>query len=186
MNKYITLIILIIALLTGAFTFIWYKQKPLERDIKIKDTDIHIETSYNVKYKIIRLNIVLDEVIEEWQINSIGEITNIKLECETQDKTVKKEYEFNEVKLAKGKKPDASIILENSSLTDYLMVKDLLKGDIKIESSKYISLDTKERDELQKEYYNKQKIKEEESKPQPKAQPRRAKGDSFFDTLFDF
>ena len=160
------------------------QKAPLDRTVQFSDTDVHIETSYNDKYGISRLDITIDEIVEDWQIKAIGEDTTfIKLECETKDKTIKKDYEFWNVKLNKGEKIKGSLIFENSTQKDYVMMKDLLSGDLKIENSEYLSLDTKERDKLQQDYYKKEQNKTNKIKQipvKPKNNP------SFFNNLFDF
>ena len=69
------------------------QKAPLDRTAQFSDTDVHIETSYNDKYGISRLDITIDEIVEDWRIKGIGEDTTfIKVECETKDKTIKKDY----------------------------------------------------------------------------------------------
>lgn len=160
------------------------QKAPLDRTVQFSDTDVHIETSYNDKYGISRLDITIDEIVEDWQIKAIGEDTTfIKLECETKDKTIKKDYEFWNVKLNKGEKIKGSLIFENSTQKDYVMMKDLLSGDLKIENSEYLSLDTKERDKLQQDYYKKEQNKTNKIKQIP-VKPNN--NSSFFNNLFDF
>ena len=160
------------------------RKAPLDRTVQFSDTDVHIETSYNDKYGISRLDITIDEIVEDWQIKAIGEDTTfIKLECETKDKTIKKDYEFWNVKLNKGEKIKGSLIFENSTQKDYVMMKDLLSGDLKIENSEYLSLDTKERDKLQQDYYKKEQNKTNKIKQIP-VKPNN--NPSFFNNLFDF
>jgi hypothetical protein len=160
------------------------QKAPLDRTVQFSDTDVHIETSYNDKYGISRLDITIDEIVEDWQIKAIGEDTTfIKLECETKDKTIKKDYEFWNVKLNKGEKIKCSLIFENSTQKDYVMMKDLLSGDLKIENSEYLSLDTKERDKLQQDYYKKEQNKTNKIKQIP-VKPNN--NPSFFNNLFDF
>lgn len=180
-----SLLAVIIMVVSGYFYVINTQQKaPLDRIVKLKDTDLYIATSYNDKYGIARLDITIDETIEDWQIKAIGNnLTYIKLECETKDRTIKKDYEFPNVELNKGEKIKGSLILENFSQKDYVMLKDLLSGEVKIENSEYLSLDTKERDRLQQEYYKKEQKKSAKPKPAP---ARRMSSPSFFDTLFDF
>ena len=180
-----SLLAVIMMVVFGYFYVINTQQKaPLDRTVKLEDTDLHIATSYNDKYGIARLDITIDETIEDWQIKAIGQnLTYIKLECETKDRTIKKDYEFTDVELNKGEKIKGSLILENFSKKDYVMMKDLLSGEVKIENSKYLSLDTRERDRLQQEYYKKEQKKSAKTKPAP---ARRPSNPSFFDTLFDF
>ena len=160
------------------------QKAPLDRTVQFSDIDVHIETSYNDKYGISRLDITIDEIVEDWQIKAIGEDTTfIKLECETKDKTIKKDYEFWNVKLNKGEKIKGSLIFENSTQKDYVMMKDLLSGDLKIENSEYLSLDTKERDKLQQDYYKKEQNKTNKIKQIP-VKPNN--NPSFFNNLFDF
>ena len=160
------------------------QKAPLDRTVQFSDTDVHIETSYNDKYGISRLDITIDEIVEDWQIKAIGEDTTfIKLECETKDKTIKKDYEFWNVKLNKGEKIKGSLIFENSTQKDYVMMKDLLSGDLKIENSEYLSLDTKERDKLQQDYYKREQNKTNKIKQIP-VKPNN--NPSFFNNLFDF
>ena len=160
------------------------QKAPLDRTVQFSDTDVHIETSYNDKYGISRLDITIDEIVEDWQIKAIGEDTTfIKLECETKDKTIKKDYEFWNVKLNKGEKIKGSLIFENSTQKDYVMMKDLLSGDLKIENSEYLSMDTKERDKLQQDYYKREQNKTNKIKQIP-VKPNN--NPSFFNNLFDF
>lgn len=160
------------------------QKAPLDRTVQFSDTDVHIETSYNDKYGISRLDITIDEIVEDWQIKAIGEDTTfIKLECETKDKTIKKDYEFWNVKLNKGEKIKGSLIFENSTQKDYVMMKDLLSGNLKIENSEYLSMDTKERDKLQQDYYKKEQNKTNKIKQIP-VKPNN--NPSFFNNLFDF
>ena len=160
------------------------QKAPLDRTVQFSDIDVHIETSYNDKYGISRLDITIDEIVEDWQIKAIGEDTTfIKLECETKDKTIKKDYEFWNVKLNKGEKIKGSLIFENSTQKDYVMMKDLLSGDLNIENSEYLSLDTKERDKLQQDYYKKEQNKTNKIKQIP-VKPNN--NPSFFNNLFDF
>ena len=178
----IFIFIVFASIIFGYFYFINNQQKaPYNRTVKINDTDTYIETSYNDKYDITRLDITIDEIIEDWQIKAIGnDKTDIKLECETQDKTVKKEYDFKDIPLNKGEKIKGNLIFENSTIKDYAMLKDLLNGKINIEIfQQYLSLDTKERDNLQQKYYNKEQVTKE-------TPIRRNRPSSFFDTLFDF
>ena len=62
-------------------------------------------------------------------------------------------------------------------------MKDLLSGDLKIENSEYLSLDTKERDKLQQDYYKKEQNKTNKIKQIP-VKPNN--NPSFFNNLFDF
>ena len=171
------------------------KQKaPYEKILKTDGTDVKIETSYNDKYGIVRLNLIIDEVVEDWQIQSIDDDkTYINMICETKDKTVKKEYYFADVSLIKGEKIKATLVMEDSSLKDYIMLKDLLNGEIKLDISDYLTLDTDKRANLQQEFYDKQieeKEKEKEAekaKTQQKAPTRTAPASSsFLDNLFNF
>ena len=174
----------IFAIFSYFYMTITQQKAPLDRTVQFSDTDVHIETSYNDKYGISRLDITIDEIVEDWQIKAIGEDTTfIKLECETKDKTIKKDYEFWNVKLNKGEKIKGSLIFENSTQKDYVMMKDLLSGDLKIENSEYLSLDTKERDKLQQDYYKKEQNKTNKIKQIP-VKPNN--NPSFFNNLFDF
>ena len=158
------------------------QKAPLDRTVQFSDTDVHIETSYNDKYGISRLDITIDEIVEDWQIKAIGEDTTF-IKLEKKDKTIKKDYEFWNVKLNKGEKIKGSLIFENSTQKDYVMMKDLLSGDLKIENSEYLSLDTKERDKLQQDYYKKEQNKTNKIKQIP-VKPNN--NPSFFNNLFDF
>ena len=91
----LSVILFVILLCGGGFYVYNAKQKsPFERTYKISDTDIYIKTTYNDKYNIGRLDITINEPVEDWQIKSIGyNTTDIVLECETTDKSIKKDYE---------------------------------------------------------------------------------------------
>lgn len=104
--------VLIFAFGIGIYLYNLSLQKsPFERINKIYDTNTHIETSYNSKYNIARLDITIDETVEDWQIKALGgNQIELNLECETKDKTVKKDYYFYDVILTKGEKIKASLI----------------------------------------------------------------------------
>ncbi|MCM1338458.1 MAG: hypothetical protein NC191_02165 [Muribaculaceae bacterium] len=189
LNKSLLIIssLVIFGIILGSAGFYVYNEKqksPLERTYKISNTDVHIKTVYNNKYNTGRLDITIDEPIEDWQIKAIGyDETYITLECETADKTVKKEYIITDIPLIKGEKITGNLIFENLALKDYAMMKELLSGDITIETPKYLTLDLKERDNLQQEFYKNEQnkiIKAQNKAAAPK------NNSSFFNTLFDF
>lgn len=180
---------ILLMILAGLYIYFEKVKSPFVKDYKIDNTDIKIETSYNNKYKIIRINVTLDEVIEDWQINSLdAKTTTILLICETNDKTIKKEYELNDVPLVKGEKIKGNLVIENASFNDYSMLKELIKGDVKIGISDYLTLDTKKRDKLQQEYYNKQKsAKIDTNRPiKNSMNAQNNANSSFLNGLFDF
>ena len=179
-------VILFVILLCGGGFYVYNaKQKsPFERTYKISDTDIYIKTTYNDKYNIGRLDITINEPVEDWQIKSIGyNTTDIVLECETTDKSIKKDYEIQDIPLIKGENITGNRIFENLTLKDYVMMKDLLNGEITIDIPKYLTLDTEERDKLQQEFYKKEQDKV--VKKQNRTDPQK-NSPSFFNTLFDF
>ncbi len=51
-----------------------------------------------------------------------------------------------------GKKVEASLSIENAKLKDFVMIKDLLNGEVSIQYPRIISLDSTEREKL-KQYY---------------------------------
>ena len=131
-----------------------------------------------------RLDITINEPVEDWQIKSIGyNTTDIILECETADKSIKKDYEIQDIPLIKGENITGNRIFENLTLKDYVMMKDLLNGEITIDIPKYLTLDTEERDKLQQEFYKKEQDKV--VKKQNRTNPQK-NNPSFFNTLFDF
>lgn len=181
----LSVILFVILLCGGGFYVYNAKQKsPFERTYKISDTDIYIKTTYNDKYNIGRLDITINEPVEDWQIKSIGyNTTDIVLECETTDKSIKKDYEIQDIPLIKGENITGNRIFENLTLKDYVMMKDLLNGEITIDIPKYLTLDTEERDKLQQEFYKKEQDKV--VKKQNRTNPQK-NSPSFFNTLFDF
>ena len=181
----LSVILFVILLCGGGFYVYNVKQKsPFERTYKISDTEVHIKTTYNNKYNIGRVDITINEPVEDWQIKSIGyNTTDIVLECETTDKSIKKDYEIQDIPLIKGENITGNRIFENLTLKDYVMMKDLLNGEITIDIPKYLTLDTEERDKLQQEFYKKEqdKVVKKQNRTNPKKN-----SPSFFNTLFDF
>lgn len=85
--------------------------------------------------------------------------------------------------MIKGENITGNRIFENLTLKDYVMMKDLLNGEITIDIPKYLTLDTEERDELQQKFYKKEQDKV--VKKQNRTNPHK-NSSSFFNTLFDF
>ncbi len=126
---------------------------PYEGSFIFGDTTVIINATYNSKYQIAKIDLTLDEIIEDWQIKiANGNVEEIKLECETSDKTVKKEFKFKNIDLTEGEQIKGSITIESTKLNDFVLIKDLLSGDIMIYTPKIISVDSKEREKL-KQYY---------------------------------
>lgn len=117
------------------------------------DTEVTVNANYNSKYNVIKIDLVADEIIEDWQVKaSEGSVDGIKLECETNDKSIKREFQFDDISLEVGKKVETSLSIENAKLKDFVMVKDLLSGNVSIQYPRIISLDSAERGKL-KQYY---------------------------------
>lgn len=146
-----------IALLAcGALIFILYRNicaMPLEINSTFGDTPITINATYNTRYHVAKIDLTIDEFIEDWQVNlTNGKIEAIKMVCETQDKTVKKEYKFNDIELTEGQQIKGSITADNMNLKDFNLLKELLSGQIEIFTPVIVSLDSSERNKI-KQYY---------------------------------
>ena len=99
-----TVIILTTATIIGTAHFEICKF-PYYGDWVFGDTKITINANYNSKYNVIKINLVADEIIEDWQVNaSGGNAKGIKLVCETSDKSLKREFQFDDISLETGKK----------------------------------------------------------------------------------
>lgn len=127
---------------------------PYEGNFILGDTPITISATYNSRYRIAKINLTIEEVIEDWQVKTAnGTINEIKLECETNDKTVKREFKFKNIDLTEGEQVKGSITIDNTKLKDFVLIKDLLSGDIMLYTPKIISIDSKERDKIKHYYY---------------------------------
>lgn len=147
-----TIIILTIATIIGVAYFEICKS-PYYGGWVFGDTEITVNANYNSKYNVIKIDLVADEIIEDWQVNaSGGSVNGIKLGCETSDKSLKREFQFDDISLETGKKVETSLSIENAKLKDFVMVKDLLNGEVSIQYPRIISLDSTERVKL-KQYY---------------------------------
>ncbi len=151
-NKKI-IIVIIVSLLGIYLVHKWICIMPFERSLVFSDTPATISATYNNKYHIGKINISLEEIVEDWQVNMTnGQIEEIKLKCETKDKTVKKEIIIKKIGLKEGEPITGSITIDNMEVKDFVLIKDLLAGEIILSLPKTISTDRKDREEMQ-EYY---------------------------------
>lgn len=126
---------------------------PFNGNWVFSDTFVTVNARYNVKYNVIKIDLIVDEVIEDWQVKaSNGNVEGISLECETSDKSIKREFKFDDVSLKTDEKIETSISIENAKLKDFLLVKDLLSGEVTIRYPLIISLDNAQREKM-KQYY---------------------------------
>lgn len=157
-SKYRMLKILLInSIIFCGLIFLTYRAiclMPYEGNFILGDTPISINATYNSRYRIAKINLTIEEIIEDWQVNTAnGSINEIKLKCETNDKTVKKEFKFKNIDLTEGGQVKGSITIDNTKLKDFVLIKDLLSGDIMLYTPKIISVDSKERDKMKQYYY---------------------------------
>ena len=148
---------LIVALIiVCGLIFLAYREicaMPFERNDYIGDTSVSVRATYNTKYHVAKIDLTIDEVIEKWQVTlSNGNVSEIKLLCETGDETVKKDFVFKNIPLVEGETIKTSTSFDNMRLNDFLLIKELLSGNVQMISSKIISLDSAEREKL-KQYY---------------------------------
>lgn len=136
--------------------FIVYREicaMPFERDDYLADTHVFVKATYSTKYHVAKINLTIDEVIEKWQVTfSNGSISEIKLICETDDETVKKEFSFKNILLLEGETINTSTSLDNISLNDFVLIKELLSGKVQMTYPPLINLDSAEREKLKKYY----------------------------------
>lgn len=150
-------VFLIILLVFITICFIAYKEIckfPYNGSFIFGDTEVSIKANYNSKYNVIKIDLITDQAIEEWQVDaSGGTVEGIKLECETNDKSIKREFKFEDISLEVGKNVETSLSIENAQLKDFVMTKDLLHGQVTIFAPKIISLDSEEREQAKDYYY---------------------------------
>ncbi|MCM1297798.1 MAG: hypothetical protein NC311_19850 [Muribaculaceae bacterium] len=142
------------------YSYIQQCKAPLYRSTSFGDTNVNIDAFYNDKYKVIKLGLTVHETIEDWQIDTIGASTDITLVVKSADGTLKRDFLFQNIFLKAGEIINGSLTIENSTLDDFVMIKELLNGEnMTISYSKVLDLDSKGRNKLKQEYYKK---KEEE------------------------
>ncbi len=148
-------LIILLALITICFiAYIEICKFPYNGSYLFGDSEVSIKANYNSKYNIIKIDLSADEVIEEWQVEaSGGTVEGIKLECETNDKSIKREFKFEDISLEVGKNVETSLSIENAQLKDFVMTKDLLNGQVTIFAPKIISLDSEAREQAKDYYY---------------------------------
>lgn len=145
-------IVLTIATVVGV-AFYEICKLPFSHNFVFGDTNVTINANYNSEYKIIKIDLLTDEIVEDWQVTvSDGKVDGIKLICENEDKSLKRDFQFEDIALETGKNVETSFSIENSNLKDFLMIKDLLSGDVSIQCPQIINLDSSEREKL-KQYY---------------------------------
>ena len=148
--------LLIALIISCTAIFIVYREicaMPYERDDYLADTHVVVKATYNTKYHITKIDLTIDEVIEKWQVTlSNGNINEIKLICETNDKTVKKDFSFKNILLVEGETINTSTSLDNTSLKDFVLLKELLSGKVQMTYPPLINLNSAEREKLKKYY----------------------------------
>lgn len=147
--------ILIVALLTIATIIgvVYFEicNAPFNKSWIFGDTEVNINANYNSKYKVIKLDLIADEIVEKWQVAATGgKVDGIKIECETSDKSVKRDFKFDDISLKEGEKISTSLSIDNAKLKDFLMIKDLLSGTVVIFAQPVISFDLNEREKMKK------------------------------------
>lgn len=126
---------------------------PFSYTNEFSDTPSTISASYSYKYNTIKIELLIDEIIEKWQVDvSNGVLDDITLRCKTLDGSLKKDFVFNDVEINRGEKIKCELIIEDATLNDFTTVKDLLGGVVQIYGPKIISLDLEERRKM-KEFY---------------------------------
>ena len=151
-GEIIVAVLLVIATIIGVAYFEICKA-PFYGNWVFGDTLVTVNARYNVKYNVIKIDLIVDEVVEDWQVKaSNGNVEGISLECETSDKSIKREFIFDDISLKTGEKIETSVSIENAKLKDFLLVKDLLSGEVTIHYPLIISLDNVQREKI-KQYY---------------------------------
>lgn len=150
--EFLIVALLVIATIIGVAYFEICKA-PYYGAYNFGDTKVTVNANYNSKYNVIKIDFVANEIIEDWQVRaSNGKVLGIKLICETSDKSIKKEFQFDDISLQAGEKIETSLSIENAKLKDFLLVKDLLDGSVSIQYPQIINFDSAEREEI-KQYY---------------------------------
>ena len=146
-------IIMVVFCVTAFFIYREICALPYERHDNMGDTPVSVSATYNAKYHIAKIDLNIDEVIEKWQVTfSDGHINEIKLICETNDKTVKREFKFINIPLIQRETIKTSLTLDDVSLHDFVLIKELLSGNVNMTYPPIINLDSSEREKL-KQYY---------------------------------
>ena len=144
------------------WTDITIAKEPYNISYRFGDTDTHIYANYNDKYKTINLQLVVDEVIEEWQIEANKELTTeITITC-IENNIGKKEFKFDNIKLIAGQKLKGYYTIENAELNDFVLIKDILEksplfGNVSINYSSIFQMDSSKREELKQQHYRQKK-----------------------------
>ena len=153
---FITLFIAIVGI--GGYMYYSHIEEckaPLYRSMSFGATDVNVDAFYNDKYDVIKVDLTVYEIIEDWQIDMIGSNTEFTLVAQSMDSTLKKEFNFKDIFLKSGENIKGSLTIENVALKDFVMIKDLLNGNMTISYSKVLNLDSTERNKLKQEYYKK-------------------------------
>ncbi len=141
--------------LCGLISLYYFEKciSPLNRSLIFANTEVNINANYNLKYNIIKIDLVADEVVEKWQVIATGgTVDGFVVECETGDKSVKKIFEFDNISLKEGEKISTSLSFDNATLKDFMMIKDLFSGNVVIFDQPVISFNITEREKM-KEYH---------------------------------
>ena len=131
------------------------------------DTANHIYARYNSKYKVININLTVDQIVESWQIDENGSnTTNITITCKANDNSVERDFTFKDIILRQGEKIQGTYTINNADLKDFVDIKNLLASDsVTISYSTIFDMDSKERAILKNKYYQRQKeLKEAEDR----------------------
>lgn len=131
-----------------------YCAMPYESTEIVGDTAVSISATYNSKYHVAQIDLTIDEIVEDWQVRATNGVIkdDVKLECETADGTIKKEFKFQNISLTEGEQITGSLSLDDTGLNDFVMIKDLLSGTVRVFYPPIINLDSKEREKLKQSY----------------------------------
>ena len=126
---------------------------------KMDDTDISVVAEYHLKSRTISITLNLDEIIENWQVQYIGDSPiNIKLTLKAEDGSAQKTIEFNNLSIMEGEKVSGICELIESSLQDFVQLKEIMSAEnLSIKIPKVISVDKKEREKCKNQFIQEQK-----------------------------
>lgn len=148
------IIIITVVITLGIVGYREYCSLPYESTEIVGDTAVSISATYNSKYHVAKIDLTIDEIVEDWQVRATNGLIkdDVKIECETSDGTVKKEFKFQNISLTEGEQITGSVSLDDTSLNDFVMIKDLLSGTVRVFYPPIINLDSKEREKLKQSY----------------------------------
>ena len=162
-NKKIKIIVGVISFLLvlfiGELVYNYYYEqkmgKPFARERIIGDTPIKFEGHYNKNEKSMYIDLLTEEKIEPWQVESFGN-GKVLLTIEFETKSGKKELQYYNITFKTGENLAANYKIENIGFKEYAEIREIFqRTDSKVINIRYnnvITFDSKERAELKKEY----------------------------------